>query len=555
MPIEVNVTDQNVQVSTSGQTVNASVSGGVGPAGPTGATGATGATGPAGATGSPGATGATGPAGTTTWAGITDKPATFDPSAHASSHAAAGADPITVGTVSGRFVTTTTAGRLSTTQYIGLSQILNGTGTPATSLDTMIADIAAYGNPYTISGSGAMQPVAHVHDTADITSGTLATARLASGTASASTYLRGDQTWAAISTYTLPAATTSTLGGVTYGTTAGTACQGNDSRLSDARTPTSHVHAASDITSGTIATERLGSGTATPLSFLAGNQTWRTFSFIPGFSGLADADDWASRVVANGGSVSDSTMDAVYRLCMKLSSDGLRDRFFRMGIFAGTGLNAALVPLYRGPSLSGTQYGNATDTNVGPFVTGDYNETGASGGLANTGRSKYLNTGFPTSTLTAGDRHLAFYARTFVNADYDIFMGSESAASISHQFALGHQVSASGVRFSFGASTSSIASAGSVSTGAFWLGVHGTSTAGIVYKNGVSDGTGTLTAATPTASEMHIFGINRASLPANVDRYGGTSGGYSVGLGMTASQAAAYYNAMQAFQTALGRNV
>ncbi len=242
MPIEVNVTDQSVQVSTSGQTVNASVSGGVGPAGPTGATGAT---------------GATGPAGTTTWAGITDKPATFAPSSHASSHASAGSDPITVGTVSGRFVTTTTAGRLSTTQHIGLSQILNGMGTPATSLDTMIADIAAYGNPYTINGSGQMQPVAHVHDPADITSGTLATARLASGTASASTYLRGDQTWAAISTYTLPAATTSTLGGVTYGTTAGTACQGNDSRLSDSRTPTSHVHAASDITSGTLSDSRL----------------------------------------------------------------------------------------------------------------------------------------------------------------------------------------------------------------------------------------------------------------------------------------------------------
>ena len=230
MPIEVSVTDQNVQVSTSGQTVNASVSGGVGPAGQPG---------------------------TTTWAGITDKPATFDPSAHASSHASAGSDPITVGTVSGRFVTTTTAGRLSTTQYIGLSQILNGMGTPATSLDTMIADIATYGNPYTINGNGQMQPPAHVHDTADITSGTLATARLASGTASASTYLRGDQTWAAISTYTLPAATTSTLGGVTYGTTAGTACQGNDSRLSDARTPASHVHAASEITSGTIDAARL----------------------------------------------------------------------------------------------------------------------------------------------------------------------------------------------------------------------------------------------------------------------------------------------------------
>jgi len=50
MPIEVNVTDQNVQVSTSGQTVNASVSGGVGPAGPAGATGATGQGVPVGGT-------------------------------------------------------------------------------------------------------------------------------------------------------------------------------------------------------------------------------------------------------------------------------------------------------------------------------------------------------------------------------------------------------------------------------------------------------------------------------------------------------------------------
>ena len=41
MPIEVSVTDQNVQVSTSGQTVNASVSGGVGPAGPGVPTGGT----------------------------------------------------------------------------------------------------------------------------------------------------------------------------------------------------------------------------------------------------------------------------------------------------------------------------------------------------------------------------------------------------------------------------------------------------------------------------------------------------------------------------------
>jgi len=39
-------------------------------------------------------------------------------------------------------------------------------------------------------------------------------------------------------------------------------------------TPASHTHAASDITSGTIATPRLASGTADATTFLRGDQTW-----------------------------------------------------------------------------------------------------------------------------------------------------------------------------------------------------------------------------------------------------------------------------------------
>jgi hypothetical protein len=69
-----------------------------------------------------------------------------------------------------------------------------------------------------------------------------------------------------------------TTGGVlaagSFGTAANTFCQGNDSRLSDSRNPTSHTHAADDITSGTIATARLGSGTASASTFLRGDQTY-----------------------------------------------------------------------------------------------------------------------------------------------------------------------------------------------------------------------------------------------------------------------------------------
>lgn len=41
--------------------------------------------------------------------------------------------------------------------------------------------------------------VSHTHAASDITSGTVGTARLGSGTANSGTYLRGDQTWAAVS--------------------------------------------------------------------------------------------------------------------------------------------------------------------------------------------------------------------------------------------------------------------------------------------------------------------------------------------------------------------
>ena len=87
-------------------------------------------------------------------------------------------------------------------------------------------------------GTGALQAAAgnHTHAGADITSGTVAVARL-------------------------PSATTSAQGIVELATngetSSGVVVQGNDSRLSDARTPTSHAHAASDITSGTLGAAQL----------------------------------------------------------------------------------------------------------------------------------------------------------------------------------------------------------------------------------------------------------------------------------------------------------
>jgi hypothetical protein len=262
----------------------------------------------------------------------------------------------------------------------------------------------------------------------------------------------------------------------------------------------------------------------------------------------ADAQNWINRVYANGGAVTSSTAAAVNTLCDSLDASGVRPLMYRMGIFAGTGLNAALVPLYRGPSLGGTQYGNTTDTNVGPFVSGDYAETGASGGLVGNGTSKYLNTGLNANSIGT-EGHAAIYHRASIaNAGAAMLRVSDGA---SHIFGLDYSTGVANMRGFWG-------STGTVAFGSTSGGLHTVTRRSATdleyYRTGGSVGTQT-TSVTPTApaQPFYVFASNQNGTPgiysaANLQAY-------SIGLSMTASQVAAYYTAMQACQNALGRNV
>jgi hypothetical protein len=263
--------------------------------------------------------------------------------------------------------------------------------------------------------------------------------------------------------------------------------------------------------------------------------------------------------------VSGSTLAAVGRFCASIDAAGIRSKFVRVNLFCGMGgnLNAVLVPLYRNTSPSGAVIGSAIDVNSGAsgalFLTTDYTERGSSGGLIGTSANRFLNTGVATNTMSEGNRHISAYEVTRSGATFDRFLGSESSASVSQVLSLGYGNNASQVVFPFSAFSGGV-NGTTTTTGGHWIGSNASAGSGVLYKNGAQDATSSQTAATPPASELFVFAVNRASASATpalaaADFYGGRLGGYSIGLGLSAAEALSYYNAMQAFQTAMQRNV
>jgi len=111
----------------------------------------------------------------------------------------------------------------------------------------------------------------HTHDASAITSGVFSADRLASGTPTTTSFLRGDSVWAP----------------VTWGDVSG---------KPTTFTPSAHNHSASEITAGVLAAARLGSGTASASTFLRGNQQWSSIF-------LSDINETSGYFYRSGGAL------------------------------------------------------------------------------------------------------------------------------------------------------------------------------------------------------------------------------------------------------------
>lgn len=216
--------------------------------------------------------------------------------------------------------------------------------------------------------------------------------------------------------YVLPAANTTTLGGiivgtglsffangsvsVAYGTSSTTACRGDDSRLSNARTPTSHVHGnltnagAIGSTSGQIVVTTTAGvlTTAASISLSQISQSSATTGQVVAWNGTA----WAPATAASSAVTSVAGRTGAVTLTTSDVS-GLGTLATQSGTFSGTS--------------SGTNTGDQTITLTGDVTgsgTGSFAATLASSGVsAGTYTSVTVNS---KGLVTAGSSPVVAYS-------------------------------------------------------------------------------------------------------------------------------------------------
>lgn len=262
-----------------------------------------------------------------------------------------------------------------------------------------------------------------------------------------------------------------------------------------------------------------------------------------------DVTSWLNTISLVGGSANSTTIAALNNFCNSIDSAGLRNKFYRLNLFCGNNLASCLVPLYVNTQWNSPVLGFSIDTNNN-FVSGDYNETGVNGGLIGNGTNKFLLTGLRGTELSAGNRHLSAYERTSAITDYSPSLGSADGNAIQH--AIGPWTAST--NYFYRTHNTIGGNANTTKDVGFWLGSDSSSTASVLYRNGVSTtSTSAQSAGGSPSIQYAIFGTvtsSNAISEASEVRLGA----YSIGLSLNSSEVSTFNNIMQTFQTALFRN-
>lgn len=269
-----------------------------------------------------------------------------------------------------------------------------------------------------------------------------------------------------------------------------------------------------------------------------------------------EAAGWAQRVRNNNGSVSRTTLNLVSQFCRFVEQNNIRELFYRLNLFCGDNLQAALVPLFCGPNSSFV-FGNATDTNLN-FVSGDYSEsTGMNPGASNA--NKHLRTGLSPNAMGNSDGHLSAYIHmpnSMAATQYHVI--SVLNTSQERYFLFGNRTSTAynpGEMCSWGLNVNVVIGPGTFTGGHIIFSQNSAAGQSLAVVNGGTKITAGVSTRSPLTCprDFYVFAVNNGGSP--LFYLNQVLRAYSIGRAMTAQQADVYYAAMNAFQTALGRSV
>jgi hypothetical protein len=264
----------------------------------------------------------------------------------------------------------------------------------------------------------------------------------------------------------------------------------------------------------------------------------------------SDAQAYFNNIVANSGSIGTSAKSAINTFVQGLKSDGLWSLCNEIGIFVGVDqLAGAVVKLKDG--TGGTQP-NLVATNL---VSGDYVATGSTAGIKGNGSNKYLNTGLNPYALSYSttNTHIAAYFTPTTDGSFSILMGADTAAN---------QNSATYLGKNNGNEGGSIASVNQVILSGgkqgFCMVTTNNSTTQTYYVAGSSAGSGTQSIQSFPNVNLFLLARSRGTspTPANpVDFSSRYIRGYSIGTGMSSTQASNFSSRWQTLMTSFSANV
>jgi hypothetical protein len=264
---------------------------------------------------------------------------------------------------------------------------------------------------------------------------------------------------------------------------------------------------------------------------------------IPGVGGAShhpDVNDWRTRIAAEGGTANATTLSALDTFARSIETAGLRSKIWRLNVFCGSNLDAALTPFYNSPTTGAAAEGFTIDQNNGPFVTADWSE---SGGLVNDG-TKYLNTGLTPGEIGVNDGMMAFDC---VDSSVTLggFLDTWDATGRASLFAF----SGPSVGFRWHG-TQSASSA--TSTNGFFVGIRNATNYRELFKDGSSIATNTSgTTDAPLIDSIYIMARNPPTGTGAITAL--TTKGYAVGNALTSGEVSAFYSAWTTLQASLGR--